>query len=155
MARSWAVVHCDDIRPDDHDAVRALVLAGLADHWGQLLPGMNPDLDDLTGSYGHGRTLVVREGDLIVGTGTVVPVDPATAQIVRMSVDRSSRGTGIGGAIVDELLATARRWGAQRVVLETTSSWSNTIRFYERCGFSATHVVGDGPTGDTWFERRL
>jgi hypothetical protein len=59
--------------------------------------------------------------------------------------------------LVDALMQVARTGWAdgpmQRVVLETTSTWTDTIRFYERCGFAATHVT-DGPFGpDTWFER--
>ncbi len=146
----------DDLTPGDHAAVRELILAGLADHWGTVDPALNPDLDDLEGAYGHGRTLVVRDdAGSIVATGTIVPRGEGTAEVVRMSVDRSVRRAGLGRLVLDELVATARSWGIDRIVLETTSTWTDVVAFYRRCGFRVTHRA-EGEFGeDTWFERRL
>ena len=140
----------------DQEAVRSLVLAGLEDHWGQVDIGLNPDLQDLRTAYPHGRTVVVEgSGGTILGTGTIVPRAEVTAEIVRMSVRRTSRRLGIGRMIVHELLRTARLWGKRRVVLETTSSWTDVIAFYQSCGFKITHEA-DGEFGrDTWFEYHI
>lgn len=144
-----------DLQAADHDDVRRLVLAGLAEHWGKVDPTLNPDLDDLAAAHPGGRTVVAVDGERIVGTGTVVRRDAGTAEIVRMSVHADRRGGGLGRAIVDELVGTAARWGVRRVVLETTSTWTGTIAFYRRCGFAVTHTT-TGPFGeDTWFERVL
>lgn len=79
--------------------------------------------------------------------------DATTAEIVRMSARRDVRRTGLGAAIVEELVATTRSFGRDRVILETSSGWSEVIAFYVRCGFRITHVR-DGEFGsDTWFER--
>lgn len=149
---------------DDQAAVRRLVLAGLAEHWGVPPdPSFNPDLDDIAASYAHGTTLVaVTAEGTIVGTGTIVPREPGTAEIVRMSVSTDRRGSGIGRRIVDALIDVAHRgwegWDGQpidTVVLETTSTWHGTIAFYERCGFVLTHHA-DGDFGrDAWFARDL
>ena len=64
-----------------------------------------------------------------------------------MSVAAAHRRRGIGRLIVAELVATARRWGVERVVLETTSTWTDAVDLYRSCGFVVTHVDGD----DTWF----
>lgn len=50
---------------------------------------------------------------------------------------------------------TAAGWGVSVVVLETTSTWTEVIDFYLRCGFEITHVAGGDFGSDTWFERRL
>jgi putative acetyltransferase len=144
-----------DLRPEDHAAVRALILAGLRDHWGELDETLNPDLDDLAASYRTGRTLVVVERGRIIGTGTVVPRDGEVPKIVRMSVDDGSRRLGVGRRIVDALLATARAWGATAVVLETTAAWDEVVAFYVRCGFRVTHHEEGAFGRDAWLRCEL
>ena len=41
------------------------------------------------------------------------------------------------------------------VVLETTTAWHDTIRFYERCGFEITHREEGEFGSDTWFAMDL
>ncbi len=132
-------------------AVRGLVLAGLGEHWGEVDPALNRDLDDLAAAHPGSRTLVAVDTGAIVGTGTVVPRDGGAAELLRMSVATSARGAGVGRALVEALVAVARGWGCRRVVLETTSTWEATVAFYLACGFTVTHEA-DGPHGrDTWF----
>ena len=72
-----------------------------------------------------------------------------------MSVALAYRRTGTGRRLVDELVECARRWGMDRVVLETSARWIEAIEFYVRCGFAQTHFE-DGAFGrDAWFEMRL
>ena len=141
--------------PADQQVVRALVLAGLAEHWGEVDPTLNPDLDDIASAYAHGCTLVTEVDGHVVGTGTVVPRDARTAELVRMSVAAERRGAGIGRHLVDALVARAAAWGNARVVLETTATWDDTVAFYRSCGFTVTHY-DEGRFGrDAWFERVL
>jgi GNAT superfamily N-acetyltransferase len=140
----------EDFTPADQAAVRDLVLAGLGEHWGVADPTRTPDLDDIAASYGHGRTVVARLAGRVVGTGTVLPHGD-DALVVRMSVSSDLRRSGVGGAVLDELVATARTWGAQRVVLETTSAWTGVIEFYLRAGFRVTHTASGESGCDTWF----
>jgi GNAT superfamily N-acetyltransferase len=144
-----------ELRPDLHDAVRDLILSGLAEHWGTVDPALNHDLDDLTSAHARGRSLVACDGKRVVGTGTVVPLERGTAELVRMSVAPSHRRSGVGRGLVAELVGVARGWGMSRVVLETTADWTEVVRFYERCGFTQTHNA-DGEFGrDAWFEMNL
>lgn len=144
-----------DLAAGDAAQVRALVLAGLAEHWGELDPTVNPDLDDLATAYPGGRTLVAEEEGRIVATGTVVLRAGGVAEIVRMSVATDRRRGGLGRLVLDELVATGARWGVARVVLETTSSWDDVVAFYLRAGFRITHETTGAYGADTWFERRL
>lgn len=145
-----------ELRHGDGAAVRSLVLAGLAEHWGSVDPSLNPDLDDLASAYPGSRTLVAVDPDgTIVGTGTLVPRGDGVAEVVRMSVTTRLRGTGVGRLVLDALTAVALARGVERMVLETTASWTATVAFYERCGLRLTHYA-DGDFGrDAWFERRL
>ncbi|MEM7096040.1 MAG: GNAT family N-acetyltransferase [Actinomycetota bacterium] len=135
-------------RAGDQNAAKALILAGLVEHWGILDEAANPDLDDLAASYRDATILVAVEGNQLVGTGILVPTHAGSGdiarespigEIVRMSVDGSQRRRGVGIAVLDALCAAARAQGMSRLVLETTASWSGVVAFYERYGFRHTH----------------
>lgn len=136
--------------------VAELIRAGLAERWDRWDPAANLELDDMVAAYGHGRTILLRsEHGEATGTGTLLPRTDTTAEIVRMSVSKSARRLGVGRTIVGELLATARRWGVDRVVLETTSDWEDAVAFYRSCGFIVTHHGADEFGPQTFFEYRI
>ena len=145
------------VRPfarSDQPAAKALVLAGLQDHWGTLDPALNPDLNDIGGWYGalDGRTIVAEIDDEIVGTGTIHRgVDGATAVLVRMSVSGEHRGRGIGKRLVRELADVARSQGYARIECETTDTWQDAIALYLACGFE----IIDRRDGDIFFRLNL
>ena len=81
--------------PADQQAARALILQGLAEHWGELDLSLNPDLNDIAASYAAGVFLCAwLEGNL-VGTGAIVPEGEGVMRVARMSVQRERRRTGI------------------------------------------------------------
>lgn len=139
----------------DQPAVRALILAGLEEHWGPLDPTLNRDLDDMAITYGHGQTILARSENRVVATGTVLPLDQESAEIVRMSVCRSQRRTGLGRATVDELCHRAELMGFTQVRLETSTAWTGVVAFYQACGFSITHLEPGDFGSNTWFVRQL
>ena len=59
--------------PRDQAAVRALILAGLGDHFGFIDETRNPDLDDIAGTYlARNHVFVVGElGGAVVATGAL------------------------------------------------------------------------------------
>ena len=126
-------------RPEDQAEVRALILDGLEEHWGSIDPTLNPDLDDIGATYGHGTILVARIEGRIVGVGMLVPAGPGEGEVKRMSVAREHRRTGVAAALLRELVAIARQQGRRAVVLETTATWTDAVQFYESFGFVFTH----------------
>lgn len=152
---SGGVVEVYELRPHLEDAARSLILAGLGEHWGAVDPALNRDLDDFAATYDDGTVLVACDGGRVVGTGTIVPRDQRSAEIVRMSVALAYRRTGTGRRLVDELVECARRWGMDRVVLETSAHWTEVAEFYLRCGFTQTHFEQGEFGRDAWFEMRL
>ncbi len=109
-------------QPDDQQETRALVLAGMVEHWGILDPNLNPDLNDIATSYAEGLFLVALQKGKIVGTGALLPRAQGTAEIMRMSVAASLRRSGLGSAILRELCDRARKMRFQKLILETTST---------------------------------
>jgi len=143
------------MQDDESDAVRSLILEGLREHWGTIDPALNRDLDTLVAADDDRIVLVAIDGPDVVGTGTIVRRSERCAEIVRMSVDSGHRRAGVGRLLLDELVAVARRWGVERLVLETTAAWTDVVRFYARSGFTLTHFT-DGEFGrDAWFEMKL
>lgn len=136
---------------ENQDAVKHLILSGLADHWEQLDLTKNQDLDDIATSYVNDVFLVAWQGDRIVGTGALVHRSDKTGEIVRMSVARDMRRQGIGSLILERLIERARSKGYRRVILETTKTWSEVIKFYLKCGFQVTHEQN----GDIYFKLDL
>ncbi|GAP12689.1 N-acetylglutamate synthase [Longilinea arvoryzae] len=132
---------------EDQAAVKALILAGLAGHWGTLDLSLNPDLNDIGRSYAGAYFLVAWQGQTVVGTGALVPLSADTAQIVRMSVAAGLRRKGIGGQILARLCDHARLNGLQKIILETTATWQDVIEFYQTHGFRITHYQD----GDAYF----
>ncbi len=130
----------------DQEPVRRLILAGLAEHWGEIDPGLNPDLDDIAASYEDATFLVAWLDGRIVGSGALVPKSDEAAEIVRMSVVSELRGRGIGKSMLNRLCREAAEAGFRRLVLETTSTWDDVIEFYKRFGFRVTHTR-EGPFG--------
>ncbi len=121
--------------------VRALILSGLAERWGELDPSFKHDLDDIARSYAAGRMLVAMRRREIVGVGAVLPRRDGTAEIRRVSVAAYERRSGVGALIVDSLLDIARSWGVQRVVCETSSNWTSAVDFYLARGFTLVREV--------------
>ncbi len=93
--------------PNDQTQVRDLVLAGLAEHWGDVDPALNGDLDDLARFHPGSTTLVAELDGRIVGTGTMVPRDGHTAELLRVSVAPDQRRSRLAQTIVDQLVERA------------------------------------------------
>ncbi|MCY2932201.1 MAG: GNAT family N-acetyltransferase [Planctomycetota bacterium] len=122
----------------DQAAVRRLILAGLGEHVGNVDESRNPDVDDILAHYpGEGHVFVVAEsGNEIVGSGALKVLGKETGRLVRMSVSRGHRRTGIGRALVADLLDRAGAAGMKQVLVETNKDWADAIGLYAACGFS-------------------
>jgi GNAT superfamily N-acetyltransferase len=141
--------------PEDQEEVRAVILAGLEEHFGHLDPSLNHDLLDIAATYRHGQTIVVEMEGELVGTGTLVPGVDGAAELKRLAVRSDHRRCGVGRAIVDRLSATAVGWGHGRIVLETSDDWVEAVEFYRGCGFVLTHREAGRFGLETWFELEL
>jgi putative acetyltransferase len=139
-------------RPENQAEVKALILAGLAEHFGgSVNPNKNLDLNDIGSSYANATFLVAWCEGRIVGTGALVPQPDGTAEIVRMSVADDLRRKGIGTMILRLLCEQAKADGVSRIVLETTDTWTEVIEFYKRFGFRVT----DHRDGNIYFTLEL
>ena len=92
-------------------------------------PGPAPTGDDITAFF------VAFDNDTPVGCGGLRELDPTEAEVKRMFVDPSSRGTGVSTALLARLEQVGRERGYRRLVLETGDQQPDAIRFYTREGY--------------------
>jgi ribosomal protein S18 acetylase RimI-like enzyme len=154
--RPGRVMTCADLvivplQPGDTVAVRALLIAGLTERWGDYDARLNPDLATLASDDTGFTVLVAKSGQDVVATASLRLLGTGRAELVRMSVARQWRRRGVGSLLLQCLLTRARERGACEVVLETTSTWHSAVNFYTHHGFRKTGEHGD----DTHFILRL
>ncbi|WP_416961224.1 GNAT family N-acetyltransferase [Streptomyces sp. Agncl-13] len=102
-------------------------------------------LDRLTADPNQHLAVAVREGR-VVGTLqlTVVPGlsrKGATRSIIEaVRIHADERGSGLGTQLIEWAIAESRRQGCQLVQLTSDITRTDAHRFYERLGFTASHV---------------
>jgi GNAT superfamily N-acetyltransferase len=100
-------------------------------------PGAAPSADDVA------VFVVARQHDgTAVGCGGLRVLAPGVAEIKRMYVAPTHRGTGAATAILRDLEARAYDAGVRRLVLETGTLQPEAIRFYQREGYEPIDNFG-------------
>ncbi len=135
----------------EYAAIGALIIDGLVERWGWHDSTLNPDLKSFDEFYRDSTVLVAKVEQRIVGCGVLVHERVGVGRIVRMSVARHWRCSGIGSQILAVLLESAKSLGYTQVVLETSADWDSAIRFYASNGFSRTRTAD----GDQHFALNL
>jgi putative acetyltransferase len=146
---SWSI-HEGELDLED---VRAL----LAQHFAEMRAGSPPSachvlpVDGLKDSAI--RFFTLREDGALLGCGALKRLAGDHGEVKSMRTADAALGRGIGKALLDHLVATARAQGMTRLSLETgsTEQFAAANRLYEKEGFERT-----GPFGgyaDTPFTR--
>ena len=96
------------------------------------------------------------ESGAAVGMGALRRHEGA-GEVKRMFVAPSTRGSGLGGAILAEIEKLARAEGFPKLVLETGSNFDAAKRVYERAGFVTCDAVLDYPASpwNAFYEKEL
>jgi putative acetyltransferase len=141
----------------DFEDVREL----LAQHFSEMRAGSPPDachvlpVDALKSPAIQFYTL--REGGVLLGCGALKRLSPDHAEVKSMRTANAALGRGVGQAMLDHLLETARQRGLARLSLETgsTEQFAAANRLYEKNGFERTGAFGDyADTPWTYFYSR-
>ena len=128
---------------------------GLANRVTALLEPTDYALLDV---YRHRRSayFVAVMDDHVLGGAGIFPLaneNWGTCELQRMYLRTQHRGQGVGQALLDACLDTARSYGFERCYAETVSEMSTAISFYERNGFRRL-TASIGETGhshnDLW-----
>jgi GNAT superfamily N-acetyltransferase len=105
---------------------------------------------------GRGRFLVVRDDDgSVLGCGGVRLLDPATAEVKRMWIHPSSRGRGLGRALLAALEQAAVELGANRGVLDTFDVLGPAMALYRDAGWLEVPAYNENRQATHWFAKQL
>ncbi|QIQ03839.1 GNAT family N-acetyltransferase [Streptomyces liangshanensis] len=140
-----------EIRPAGHDDLPAIVALLADDPLGARrespddLTPYTEALDRLIQDPNQHAVVAVRDGR-VVGTLqlTIVPGlsrRGATRSIIEgVRVHADERGSGLGTRFIEWAVDESRRQGCQLVQLTSDTTRTDAHRFYERLGFTASHV---------------
>ena len=100
-----------------------------------------------------------RRDGVLLGCGALKVLDPTHGELKSMHTLADARGSGVGGLMVERLLAEARDRGLAGVSLETGSmeAFAAARRLYARAGFVPCEPFGDyePSRNSTFLTRRL
>ncbi|HXS65734.1 MAG TPA: GNAT family N-acetyltransferase [Streptosporangiaceae bacterium] len=145
---SQELIEVDDPRADD---VRELLRRHL--EWARAITppegvfAMEADeLADPSVTFFSYRT----DGELLA-VGALKQLDGEHAELKSMHTAQAARGRGIGRAMVDHLIAVARKRGLSRVSLETgnMAEFTPARSLYSKAGFVPCGPFGDYQANDT------
>jgi putative acetyltransferase len=104
-----------------------------------------------------GAIFVAVERGMVVATAAMIPHGPGELEMAKVTVAAAARGRGLGRRLVDHCLAYARRVGARRVVLVSSTRLEAALRLYEAMGFVHRPLPAALPyaTADVYMERDM
>lgn len=100
-------------------------------------------LDHEEVTEGRGAFLVAYHLDEPVGCGAIRRLGADTAELKRMFVKPTTRGLGVGRAMLEALEREALGLGVERMVLETGQRQLEAIGLYETSGFQPIPRFGE------------
>lgn len=137
----------ENFRPEHTPAFDALNRAWLVDN-GLLEAADEPHLTDPDHTIIEvgGQIFVAVENSVVIGTCAIVPHGgPAEFEVVKLAVTPSAQGRGIGRDLVDACLTFARKHGAHRITLLSSSKLGPALKLYERAGFQYASMPATNP----------
>jgi len=128
----------------DHDDVLAL----LDQHFAEMRAGSPPEACHVLPVDGLKdpaiRFFTLRENGALLGCGALKRLSDDHGEVKSMRTADAALGRGVGKALLDHLVATARSEGMARLSLETgsTDQFAAANRLYEREGFKRCGPFG-------------
>ncbi len=110
--------------------------------------GFSQELASLPGVYAppKGELLLAKRGDHVLGCIALKPLElPHTAEIKRLFVRPQARGKGVGKALIEVILKTARQLGYGEIKLDTLPEMEGAIALYKANGFVPIPPYGSHP----------
>ena len=138
----------------DLDGVRRLVIAH-ADARGST-PGVEQIRADalrLPGPYvpPRGGIWIAVAGDDVVGCVALHPLQDDAGEVKRMFVDAAWRGCGVGRALLERLIESARALGYHQIRLGTLPEMTEAQSLYRSVGFAPIEAYRSAEVGHPLF----
>ena len=160
-----ADIQIRNIEPSDNVAIAAVIRNALAE-FGANKPGtvfFDPTTDHLFELFkAPGSVYIVAEKNgIILGGCGIFPTEALpekTCELVKLYLDKTARGTGLGKALLLKAMDWAKNNGYDQVYLESMPELSKAVSIYEKVGFEKlNHALGhSGHCGcDIWMLKKL
>jgi putative acetyltransferase len=91
----------------------------------------------------------------VVGVGHLLPAEDGACEFKRVFVRSERRGTGIGAAVAQAMIARARDLGYSRALLDVAPERPNAVRFWQSTGFTLCAPFRHYPFTMTFMTRSL
>jgi GNAT superfamily N-acetyltransferase len=162
-ANQTVSVQIRDASPEDQVAIQELTLAAYQEyaarfpaHWENYRQNILATL----ALAASAEQIVAEQNGAILGSALLFPAGiigfdsngtPVTSQwpeVRLLAVAPSSRGQGIGAALMEECVRRARASGAAVLTLHTTDMMQSALRLYERMGFVRASELDFHPAPD-------
>ena len=138
----------------DVDSIRGL-FQEYADSLGVNLDyqGFDEELRNLPGPYSppSGTLLLARKDDDVIGCVGVRALDSVTAEMKRLYVRPSGRGTGLGRTLAEAAIRFATVTGYERMRLDTLPQMGRAQELYRALGFMPIDAYRFSPVPGTVF----
>ena len=130
-----------------------LIKSGLSEYFETYASHYNPDLIDPYQHYNDKNSvfLIGLIDNSIIATGALIKEEETIGRIVRMSVSKEYRNQGYASKILRKLEEIALDKGYRKILLETTRTWNNAIRFYKSNQYKTKYI----DHADVHFEKKL
>src|SRR5262249_48552273 len=104
-----------------------------------------------------GEIFIAIMGEEVVGSCAVIPHDACVVELAKLAVDARVQGQGLGRRLTETALDWARRRGARKVILLSSTKLQAALRLYERLGFQYGSLPADPDyqTADIYMEISL
>ncbi len=115
--------------------------------------GFAEEVATLPGLYAppRGSLLLATEGERSAGCIALRPIDDAVCEMKRLFVRPERRGSGLGRALAERIIAEARGIGYESMRLDTLPVMGGAIRLYKSLGFVRRSAYYDTPIPETVF----
>lgn len=108
----------------------------LDDFQNELFPERkNLDMTALAGLEKLKKVILIYDGDKVVASGGLKPVNRECAELARMYTDESYRGQGLAKIIIKEIINYAKNSGYKKVILDTWKDSESARKLYQSLGF--------------------
>ena len=160
-----AEIQIRNIEPSDNVAIAAVIRNALAE-FGANKPGtvfFDPTTDHLFELFKAPGSVyfVAEKNGIILGGCGIFPTEALpekTCELVKLYLDKTARGTGLGKALLLKSMDWAKANGYDQVYLESMPELSKAVSIYEKVGFEKlNHALGNsGHCGcDIWMLKKL
>lgn len=120
------------------------------------IQGFEAELEDCRQKYGPpgGRLYLAYWKDKLAGCVALRQIDDTRCEIKRLYVRMVFRGCGIGGMLVDQVIADACQEGYRHILLDTYPFLKRAIAMYRKRGFYEIEKYLESPIETTIYMQK-